>query len=137
MEIYSVITKMDKKSIEKLIAFLPMDEINIIKKPETGLLMMVAKDSFDTDFYLGEILVTEAEVEYTGKTGYAMMISGEPEKILLAASLDAILQSDNKDLKQRVMDFIAMQAEKITEQDELGKRLVAKTMVNFETMSKG
>ena len=56
MEINSVITKMDEKSIEKLIALMPQDEINIIKKPETGLLMMAARDSFNTDFYLGEIL---------------------------------------------------------------------------------
>ncbi|WP_333656572.1 phosphonate C-P lyase system protein PhnG [Dissulfurispira sp.] len=62
MEINSVITKMDEKSIEELIALIPQEEINIIKKPQTGLLMMAANDSFGADFYLGEILVTEAEV---------------------------------------------------------------------------
>mgnify|MGYP001613045056 CR=1 FL=1 len=141
MEINSVITKMDEKSIEKLIALMPQDEINIIKKPETGLLMMAARDSFNTDFYLGEILVTGAEVEYKGLKGYAMVMGDEPERALLAASVDAILQTDNGDLmgdlKQKVMDFITVQAKKTTEADEMERRLIAKTRVSFETMAEG
>ncbi len=137
MKTNSVITKMDEKSIEKLIALIPQEKINIIKKPETGLLMMAAKDSFDTDFYLGEILVTEAEVEYKRLKGYAMVMGNEPERALLAASVDAILQADNEDLKQKVIDFITIQARKIAESDEMEKRLIAKTKVNFETMVKG
>jgi alpha-D-ribose 1-methylphosphonate 5-triphosphate synthase subunit PhnG len=141
MKINSVITKMDEKSIEKLTVLLPQEEINIIKKPETGLLMMAAKDSFDTDFYLGEILITEAGVEYKGLKGYAMVMGDEPEKALLAASVDAILQADDRDemedLKQKVMDIITAQTEKTAEADEMEKRLIAKTRVNFETMVKG
>jgi len=141
MGINSVITKMDEKSIEELIALIPQEEINIIKKPEAGLLMMAANDSFGADFYLGEILVTEAEVEYSGKTGYAMMMGDEPEMTLAAASVDAILQADTRDargdLKQRVMDFVTMQARKIAEADEMERMLIAKTRVSFETMVKG
>jgi alpha-D-ribose 1-methylphosphonate 5-triphosphate synthase subunit PhnG len=141
MKINSVITKMDEKSIEKLIVLLPQEEINTLKKPETGLLMMAAKDSFSTDFYLGEMLVTEAEVEYKGLKGYAMVMGDEPERALLAASVDAILQADTRDamedLKQKVMDFITAQAKKTAEADEMEKRLIAKTRVNFETMVKG
>jgi len=103
--------------------------------------MMAAKDSFDTDFYLGEILVTEAEVKYKGLKGYAMVMGDEPERALLAASVDAILQADTRDamedLKQKVMDFITMQARKTAEADEMERRLIAKTKVNFETMVKG
>lgn len=141
MEINSVITKMDEKSIEKLITLMPQDEINIIKKPEIGLLMMAAKDSFNTDFYLGEILVTEAEVEYKGLKGYAMVMGDEPERALLAASVDAILQTNNGDLmgdlKQKVMDFITVQDKKTTEANEMERRFIAKTKVSFETMAKG
>ena len=137
MEINSAITEMDEKSIKKLIALMPQDEINIIKKPETGLLMMVASDSFDTDFYLGEILVTEAEVEYKGLKGYAMVMGDEPEKALLAASVDTILQENNGDLKQKVIDFITLEAGKIAATDEMERRLITKTKVSFETMVKG
>jgi hypothetical protein len=41
MKINSAITEMNKKSIEKLIALVPQEEINILKKPETGLLIFI------------------------------------------------------------------------------------------------
>ncbi len=140
MDFQLVITKMDHSSVKELMQLLPTEEINILKKPETGLLMMAAKDSFNTDFYLGEILITEAEVEYKGKKGYAMVIGDEPKRALLAAWVEAILQMEEgdlkDDLKQRIMNFISIQAQKITEADEMERRLIAKTRVNFETMVK-
>jgi alpha-D-ribose 1-methylphosphonate 5-triphosphate synthase subunit PhnG len=126
----------DKHLLMKLLNIIPQDIINIIKPPQKGLLMMAAKDSFGADFYLGEILVTEAEVEYKGLKGYAMVMGDEHEKTLVAAMVDAILQSDDE-LKQRVTDFITVQAKKTTEADEMERRLIAKTRVNFETMVKG
>ena len=52
--------------------------------------MMAADNFFGTDFYLGEILVVEAEVEYKGLKGYAMVMGDESERALLAASVDTI-----------------------------------------------
>jgi phosphonate C-P lyase system protein PhnG len=75
MDVQSVITKMDDSSLKELMQLLSSEEINITKSPETGLLMMTAKDSFNTDFYLGEILVTEAAVGYKGLKGYAMVMA--------------------------------------------------------------
>lgn len=137
MDFQSVITKMDDSSVKELMQLFSTEEINITRSPETGLLMMAAKDSFNTDFYLGEILVTEAEVEYKRLKGYAMVMGDEPEKALTAASLDAILQVDDGDLKQKVMDFITVQAKKTAEADEMERRLIAKTRVSFKTMVKG
>lgn len=141
MDFQLVITKMDDSSVKELMQLLSSEEINITKSPETGLLMMAAKDSFDTDFYLGEILVTKAEVEYKGLKGYAMVMGDESGRALLAASVDAILQADTRDamgdLKQKVMDFITVQARKTAEADEMERRLIAKTRVSFETMAKG
>jgi alpha-D-ribose 1-methylphosphonate 5-triphosphate synthase subunit PhnG len=132
-----VITKMDDSSVKELLQLLSSKEINITKPSDTGLLMMAANDSFGTDFYLGEILVTEAAVKYKGLKGYAMVIGDEPERAFLAASVDAILQADNGDLKQKVMDFISMHAKKIEAADEMERRLIATTRVSFETMVKG
>lgn len=137
MDFQLVITKMDDSSVKELIQLLSSEEINITKSPETGLLMMAANDSFGTDFYLGEILVTEAEVEYKGLKGYAMVMGDEPERALLAASVNTILQEGNGNLKQNVMDFITVQARKTAAADEMERRLIAKTRVSFETMAKG
>ncbi len=137
MDFQLVITKMDDSSVKELMQLLSTEKIIITKSPEKGLLMMSARDSFDTDFYLGEILVTEAAVESQGLKGYAMVMGDEPGKTLAAASVDAILQADNGDLKQAVMDFIAVQAKETTEADEMERRLIAKTRVSFETMVEG
>ncbi|MCX7914058.1 MAG: phosphonate C-P lyase system protein PhnG [Thermodesulfovibrionales bacterium] len=114
--------------------------MRIINGPKRGLLMMAVKDSFETDFYLGEILVTEIEVEYKDIIGYAMVIGGDDKRAFLIASVDALLQVDKdysiEDLKKKVMNFISMQEKKIMEACEIEKKLVAKTKVNFEIMAK-
>ena len=51
-----------------------------IRPPETGLLMMELKDTFDTGFYLGEVLITEAMAGINGLQGYAMAIGDCPVK---------------------------------------------------------
>jgi phosphonate C-P lyase system protein PhnG len=99
--------------------------------------MMTAKDSFNTDFYLGEILVTKAGVEYKGLKGYAMVMGDEPEKALLAASVEAILQAGKKDLIRRMTKVISERSKEINERDELERRFMAGTTVSFQTMVKG
>lgn len=132
-----IIANIDKHLLADLVNIIPQDIINIIKPPQTGLLMMTVQDSFNTDFYLGEILVTEAEVECRGKTGYAMVMGDEPERALLAASVDAVMQGDNEVLKKQIREFISEQMEKINSIREKESALVAKTKVSFEMMPKG
>ncbi|MCL4475000.1 MAG: phosphonate C-P lyase system protein PhnG [Nitrospirae bacterium] len=137
IDINSIIQATDESAVKSLLGMLSEQNISIIKPPQTGLLMMTVQDSFDTDFYLGEILVTEAEVECRGKTGYAMVMGDEPERALLAASVDAVMQGDNEDLKKRIRGFVSEQMEKINSIREKESALVAKTKVSFESMSKG
>lgn len=137
IDINSIIQTMDKATVTSLLGMLSEQDISIIKPPKSGLLMMTVQDSFDTHFHLGEILVTEAEVECEGKTGYAMVMGDEPEKALLAASVDAVLQGNNKDLKKQMREFISEQMEKVNSIREKEAKLIAKTKVSFETMSRG
>jgi activator of 2-hydroxyglutaryl-CoA dehydratase len=44
---------MDDTFIKQVLQIIADKDIEILKEPETGLLMMTVKDSFDTDFYLG------------------------------------------------------------------------------------
>lgn len=129
--------ELDEDKVKLLLDMAAEQDISIIKPPQTGLLMMTVKDSFDADFYLGEILVTETEVECKGKTGYAMVMGDEPERALLAASLEAIVQGDNEDLKKQIRGFVSEQREKIDSIKEKESALIAKTKVSFESMSKG
>lgn len=129
--------ELDEDKVKRLLDMAAKQDISIIKPPHSGLLMMTVQDSFDADFYLGEILVTEAEVECRGKTVYAMVMGDEPERSLLAASIEAIMQGDNEDLKKQIRGFVSEQMEKIDSIREKESALIAKTKVSFESMSKG
>jgi alpha-D-ribose 1-methylphosphonate 5-triphosphate synthase subunit PhnG len=133
----SLIMAMDRESLAEFRDLLGEEDIRVIRSPQTGLLMMAAKDPFDTDFCLGEILITEAETEYNGCRGYAMVLGDEPEKALLTAAVSAILQSDDGALKTRIGQFFAPLASDWSREAERERQLLAKTLVNFETMVKG
>src|SRR5208283_32420 len=136
MEFQLLVTKMDDRSIEKLISLMPGNEIDIVKTPETGLLMMAVKDSFDVEFYLGEILVTEAEVRYNGKKGYSMVMGDEPRRAVAAAVVDAVSKSDNGNLKLKINAILSSRMKRAAQKNRLQEKLTAKTKVNFETMRK-
>ncbi len=136
MEFQLLIAKMGHRSIEKLIGLVPADEIDIIKGPETGLLMMAVKDAFETEFYLGEILVTEAEVRYSNKKGYSMIMGDEPERAIAAAVADAIMRSDNNILKTKMNKLFLSWEKRLNTNEKRQENLTAKTKVNFENMRK-
>ncbi|MGO9015849.1 MAG: phosphonate C-P lyase system protein PhnG [Dissulfurispiraceae bacterium] len=137
MEFQLLITKIDDRSIEKLISLMPGNEIDIVKTPETGLLMMAVKDSFDVEFYLGEILVTEAEVRYKGNKGYSMVMGDEPHRAIAAAVVDAVSKSDNDNLKIKINGIFSLCMKRAAKNEKRQEKLTAKTKVNFETMRKG
>ncbi len=137
MEMQTVIAAMTDSSVEEFARLLPSEEIQITRPPKTGLLMMAARDSFQTDFYLGEILVTEVEVEYAGVKGYAMISGDEHRKATLAASAEAVLRSGNEAIARRIDDFLSAQAEKREALEKRERLMIAATKVNFETMAPG
>lgn len=136
MEDQEIIASMDDDTLKGLFNIVTQEDISIIKGPEAGLLMMTAKDSFDMDFHLGEILVTEAEVEHEGLRGFAIVMGNEPEKALLVASIDAILHGNNDRLKRQIDDLVSLQKERGREIHARDAALIAKTRVSFETMVK-
>jgi phosphonate C-P lyase system protein PhnG len=132
----TVIMAMDRESLSKLKELLAEAEIRVIRTPQTGLLMMLAQDPFATNFCLGEILVTEAETEYQDQRGYAMVMGEEPEKAMLIASVAAVFLSNNDTLKTQIGQFLAQLAERLNRSAEWERRLLTKTLVNFESMVK-
>ncbi len=132
-----LITKLDPASLRQLFELLAPAGVKILKEPESGLVMMAAQDSLDTDFYLGEILVTEAAVEYRGFQGYAMVLGEEPEQALLAAAVEAIWRSDPGDLQSRIREFLEARGEDLAAAAAQERKLIARTKVSFETMAKG
>jgi len=133
----SLITNLDPASLRQLFGLLAPAGVKILKEPGSGLVMMAVQDSLGTDFYLGEILVTEAEAEYRGFKGYAMIMGEEPEKALLAAAVEAIWGSDHVDLQNSIREFLTSRGEVLAARAAKERKLIARTKVSFETMVKG
>jgi alpha-D-ribose 1-methylphosphonate 5-triphosphate synthase subunit PhnG len=136
-DIQLLIMKMHDKSVQKLSRILQQEDIGILKGPDTGLVMMTVKDSFGSDFYLGEILVTETTVAYQGLEGYAMIMGDDSGRSLIAASADVVLRGGNEMIRKKIRRFISSQMKRLSDIENRERKLFMQTRVNFETMVKG
>ena len=116
---------------------LPLEEISVTSAPETGLIMMTARDCFDTDFCLGEILVTVAETQIEKAQGYAMILGDNPRKAIISASLDAIFSGNNAKLKARLIRSLRAIEKRHRNQQRKESLLPSSTRVKFDAMPEG
>jgi phosphonate C-P lyase system protein PhnG len=93
---------MDHVRLSRLLKLLPIEKIDITREPETGLVIMTARDCYETEFCLGELLVTVAEVKLDTSRGYSMILGDEPRKAVISASVDAVYNSDDNRLKAKL-----------------------------------
>ena len=130
------ITEMPERAVRKLLGLVASEEISVVRGPRTGLVMMSARDSFEADFFLGEVLVTEVEVDYAGCRGYGMVIGDDAERAIARASVEAIGASPNRVLQERVNRFLLAEAKKLGARRRKEASLIARTRVDFETMKR-
>lgn len=130
-----LIDTMDDKSVEQVLALFADMELIISSPPKSGLVMLTVKDSFETDFHLGEVLVTRASVVFRGWEGFGMVSGEAPRRALARAAADAVLRcpeatgiQDN--LRACLQKEELMQKNRHTE----SAALIAATRVNFDLM---
>lgn len=130
-----LIDTMADGKVEELMKLLADVELTVSHPPRTGLMMLTVKDSFDTDFHLGEVLVTEARVLFCGCEGYGMVSGEAPRRALARAAADAVFRcADGADIQESLRVFLHQEeAVEKTRQAESGA-LVAATKVNFDLM---
>ena len=130
-----LIETMGEERVEKLLELFADVELTVSYPPRTGLLMMTATDSFDTDFHPGEVLVTEARILFRDCEGFGMVTGESPRRALARAAADAVLGFPESTpigealqifLKQEEVLQLAWRAE--------GAAPVAATRVNFDLM---
>lgn len=102
--------------------------------PETGLLMATLRDPFDTDFLLGEVLVTRAAVDFEGQAGHGTLLDDNPEGALLLAAVDAVERSGRNERLDGLSGFLETVAERDRQSRLCESRLAASTVVRFESM---
>ncbi len=113
-----------------------MGEFSVQRAPRAGLVMLTVCDPFDTPFYLGEVLVSEAEVVFDGHSGYGAICGDAPERALLLAAVEAAERSGGAAILGDIIAFICSLEVKNTEERARSSRLAAATAVRFESMKK-
>lgn len=110
-------------------------DFDIIRKPERGLVMVRGRaGGAGGRFNLGEMTVSRAAVRLEdGTTGVSYISGRDLDHALIAAKLDALMQSDRYKVDAQSNVITVLQAEMDQRQDERAAK-VAATRVNFFTM---
>ncbi len=133
-DIPALVAAMESGAVDRLLELAATEEIEVIRAPRSGLVMMTCRDAFDCAFHLGEVLVTEAEVSCRGLRGYGMVPGDDPRRALARAAAEVILAGDNRLLQERLARLADEQRRKRDEQDRRQADLTARTRVNFDLM---
>jgi alpha-D-ribose 1-methylphosphonate 5-triphosphate synthase subunit PhnG len=113
-----------------------LGEFRVQRAPRAGLVMVTVRDSFDTPFHLGEVLVSEAEVVFNGHSGCGVICGDEPERALLLAAVEAAERSGRSAVLGGIGEFIGKLEEKRSGERACSSKLAAATEVRFESMKK-
>ncbi|MEJ5357796.1 MAG: phosphonate C-P lyase system protein PhnG [Desulfobacterales bacterium] len=106
----------------------------VVRPPRPALLLVAARDPFATPFYLGELLVTEAEVALGDFTAGGAVCGDEPERALLLAAAGAAEQA-GAGKAIRVLEEFRRHLEPLRRrQQEENEALVAATRVAFGSL---
>jgi alpha-D-ribose 1-methylphosphonate 5-triphosphate synthase subunit PhnG len=106
--------------------------VTVLREPTPGMVMMRARESARRSlFNLGEVAVTEAEVEIGPHRGYAMTMGLRPAKALAGAIVDAAAEAD-----PALRPTIEAALREATAADEAGRaarrRRIVGTRVRFD-----
>jgi len=117
----------------------PHHTVQIIRQPAVCMTMVRAEDSVESQpFYLGEVLVTDCEVQVDGQAGYGLCMGDEPVRSYCMAVIDALLSSDDSraggSRASQVRAFLEVQAAIIADRQRLEYNLIQRTKVDFKLM---
>ncbi|MBV8084381.1 MAG: phosphonate C-P lyase system protein PhnG [Chloroflexi bacterium] len=108
--------------------------LQIVRQPEVGTIVLQVREPVAEErFYLADVLVTRAEVDYDGAPGWAMRMGDDRLAALAAAVLDAAAERDD-DLRPRVYQLCADVELEQAEQRRQEWRELARTIVAFEKL---
>ncbi|MEO1638693.1 MAG: phosphonate C-P lyase system protein PhnG [Pseudomonadota bacterium] len=103
-----------------------------VQRNRTGLVMLPMRDTAQgTNFHLGEVLVSEAQIAASGRVGYGMVRGHDLEQAMAMALVDLALATDVE--TDAFAAFVKSQADALAAADETRLRKIEATRVNMET----
>ena len=123
---------------DAIAAFDPLPEVQVVRPPETGLVMMRGRMGGDGGpFNLGEATVTRAVVRLsTGSVGFSYLLGRSSERARLAAIVDALGQEpESRAILEKKL--VAPVSERLATERNAQREETAATRVNFFTLVRG
>lgn len=134
-DLTDVINSMDDETVEQVLTLFAGLELTVIRPPCSGLVMFTVKDGFETDFHIGEVLVTEARVMFKGCEGFGMVLGESPRRALAKAASDALLRCpETTGICENLQAYLKQQKSLRTKKLMESSLLIAATKVNFDLM---
>ena len=107
----------------------------VLSGPDVGMVMMQVREPVAEErFYLGEVLVTQTEVELGGHRGWCMRLGDDRQAALAAAILDAAAEAPDEAGRTSVEALCQQVAEREAAADQAEWAEVAPTEVRFEEL---
>lgn len=133
-EIDYVLCECDLEPLKELVLGLEADyTVRVTKEPSICLTMVRAEDSLERqEFYLGEALTSECEVDVDGRAGFGLCLGEEPERCYCIAVLDAFLQGGLTD--PRIDAFVEAHDAQVSSRDREDYARALSTRVDFKLM---
>jgi phosphonate C-P lyase system protein PhnG len=125
---------LDEAFAAEVLGELGADAFELETPPRTGLVMMTARDAFDTVFCLGEALVTEVVVRKGDVRGFGLVLGEAPRRALLQAALDLLGRTGNAIAIARAAELLGPELARRAGDRAREAELVARTRVQFDLM---
>lgn len=126
--------ELDEAFAAELLAELRAEAFELDTPPRSGLVMMRARDAFDTVFCLGEALVTEAVVRRGEVRGFGVVLGDAPQRAVLQAALDLLGRTGNEAALARAAEVLAPELARLAASRAHEAALVGRTRVKFDLM---
>ncbi len=129
----ALVPEIDEEEARRLLATLAAG-VEVVTPPRAGLVMMTARDPFETAFCLGEVLVSEAAVRDGEVRGWGAVVGDAPQRALLAATVDLLGRIGDGAALRRAAEALAPAARRVQAARGLEAERVARTRVQFDLM---
>jgi len=124
----------DERTDRYLLKLLADEAMILVREPSLGTIMMTVTDGKGQDFHLGEVLITEAVMEYQKQLFYAWVVGDQPHKALARAAVEAVWEKGPEPLRRRLIRILTRHRQRRMEQQKMEERLLVSSRVEFETM---
>jgi alpha-D-ribose 1-methylphosphonate 5-triphosphate synthase subunit PhnG len=106
--------------------------VQVLKAPAPAMVMVRHTDPLEnTAFYLGEVYVTECEVDVDGRLGYGCVLGSSEERALCAAIVDAVVGSGHP-FADRLQAALEQERARLAAERQGEARALGGTRVDFE-----